>query len=142
MNEPTTSENNEHLKCPDCDFVIETEKELGAHMDKEHEFWRIRQDFCDRYCRSDHGVHICFSFDEFKEYIGFDVWKTFETDESETVFKCLRCDATDDDADLMREHIDKMHRKDKASKCNLCDYEDNSWLGLIFHFKSKHMLKN
>ena len=70
------------------------------------------------------------------------MWKTFETDESEIVFKCLRCDATDDDADLMREHIDKMHKKDKAAKCNLCDYEDNSWLGLIFHFKSMHMLKN
>ena len=67
--------------------------------------------------------------------------KPLKTDESETVFKCLRCDVTDDDSDQMREHIDKLHGKDKASKCNLCDYEDESWIGLILHFKSKHMKK-
>ena len=141
MNVQKAFTDNEDLKCQNCDFVSETETELGKHMDKTHDFWKVRQTFCDRFCRSDHGVHICFSNDDFKEFIGFDVWGTFETDECETVYKCLRCNETDDDADQMRKHIDKKHKNDKASKCNFCDHEDKTWLGLIIHFQTNHMMK-
>ena len=49
--------------------------------------------------------------------------KTYTSMESETVYKCLRCEKMDDDDDKMREHIEENHAKDKVLKCNLYDHE-------------------
>ena len=56
-------------------------------------------------------------------------------------FKCLKCARTDDNSDKMREHIEAKHKLDKASKCNFCDHEDKTWLGLKNHYKLNHINK-
>ena len=127
------------FECEECDLILETETELGKHMDEKHEGWKVTQSFCDYFCRGEHGMHICWSNEDFQEYIGFDIWETRTTMESEDLFKCLRCERTDDDRDKMREHIEAKHKKDKASKCNYCGYEDKTWLGLKKHYKINHM---
>lgn len=130
------------FRCEDCDFVGKTETELGKHMDEKHEGWRVTQPFCDYFCRVEHNMHICWSSEDFHEWIGFDIWKTCTTMESESVYKCLRCDKTDDDDEKMREHIEENHAQDKALKCNFCDHEDKGWLSLKKHYQIKHMNKH
>ena len=126
------------FNCNKCDFTCKDETELGSHIDGEHEAWRSTFGFCDYFCRSDHGIHICRSHEDFQKFLGFDIWKTFETDQSDTVFKCLNCDKTSDDDDHMREHINEKHKLEKTSPCNFCDYKDNNWLGLKAHYRSEH----
>ena len=132
----------ESFECEDCDFVGKTETELGKHIDEKHEGWRVTQPFCDYFCRVEHDIHICWSSEDFQNFIGFDIWKTCTTMESETVYKCLRCEKTDDDDDKMREHIQKNHAEDKALKCNFCDHEDKNWLSLKKHYEVKHLNKH
>ena len=62
--------------------------------------------------------------------------------ESDTVYKCLRCDKTDDDDDKMRKHIEENDAQDKALKCNFCDHKDKNWLSLKKHYQIKHMNKH
>ena len=133
---------DESFECDECGLTFKTETELGKHIDEKHEGWRVTQNFCDYFCRVEHDVHICWSSEDFHNYIGFDIWKTRTTMESESVFKCLRCDKTDDDSDRMREHIAQKHTLDKASKCNFCEHEDKTWLGLKKHYKLNHMNKH
>ena len=132
---------NENFKCEDCDFVCKTETELGAHID-EHEEWRVTSSFCDNFCRTEHGIDICRSSEEFKEYLGFDIWKTRTTMESDSVYKCLKCDKIYDDSDEMKKHIQEKHEHEKTSPCNFCDYESKSWLDLKKHFKNNHMTED
>ena len=141
INQKVQSKTKEMFKCKDCDFLGNTETELGKHIDAIHERWEFRDKFCDRFCRGDHGIHICFTNEDFLEYIGFDVWGTFETDESDCVFKCLKCNFTDDDSDKMRDHIEDKHKDEKRSKCNICNYQDKTWLGLMDHFRLNHYKK-
>ena len=115
-----------------------TEMELGKHINAIHERWELIDKLCDCLCRGDHGIHICVTNEDFLEYIGFDVWGTFETDESDCVFKCLKCNFTDDDSDKMRDHIEDKHKDEKRSKCNICNYQDKTWLGSMDHFRSNH----
>ena len=132
----------EDFKCKECYDVFKTETEIGKHVDEKHEGWRVTQSFCDYFCRGEHGIHICWSKEDFEDFIGFDIWETRTTMECEDLFKCLKCDRTDDDSDKMREHIEAKHKLDKASKCNFCDYEDKNWLGLKNHYKMNHMNKD
>ena len=141
INQKVQSKTKEMFKCKDCDFLGNTETELVKHIDAIHERWEFRDKFCDRFCRGDHGIHICFTNEDFLEYIGFDVWGTFETDESDCVFKCLKCNFTDDDSDKMRDHIEDKHKDEKRSKCNICNYQDKTWLGLMDHFRLNHYKK-
>ena len=132
----------ELFDCEDCDFVGKTETELGKHIDEKHEGWRVTQPFCDYFCRVEHNIHICWSNEDFQNFLGFDIWKTCTTMESETVYKCLRCEKTDDDEDKMREHIEENHAEDKALKCNFCDHEDKTWLSLKKHYQMTHLGKH
>ena len=132
----------ELFKCEECEFVVNTETELGKHIDEKHEGWRVTQSFCDYFCRVEHDIHICWSSEDFQDYLGFDIWKTCTTMESDTVVKCLRCDKTDEDIEKMREHIEENHALDKASKCNFCEFEDKTWLGLKKHYKLNHLNKH
>ena len=136
------SSSDDTFKCEECDFVVKTESELGKHIDENHEGWRVTQPFCDYFCRVEHNIHICWSSEDFHEWIGFDIWKTCTTMESETVYKCLRCDKTDDDDEKMRKHIEENHALDKVSKCNFCDHEDKTWLGLKKHYEISHLNKH
>ena len=94
--------------------------------------------FCDYFCRTEHGIYICWSNEDFKEFLGFDIWSTYTSDESDTVFKCLKCDMEDDDKENMKKHIEERHKHEITSKCNFCTYEDKSWLGLKKHYKTYH----
>ena len=132
----------ELLKCEECDVEVKTENDLDKHISEKHEGWRVTQSFCDYFCRGEHGIHICWSSEDFEEYIGFDIWETRTTMECEDLFKCLKCDRTDDDRDKMREHIEAKHLLDKYSKCNFCDHKDKTWLGLKKHYKINHMNKD
>ena len=131
-------QHKEIFECKECKFIGNTETELGKHIDEIHEKWELRDKFCDRFCRGDHGMHICFSNEDFQEYVGFNIWETFETDESDSVYKCLKCNFESDDKAAMREHLDAKHEHEKTSKCNICGYEDKTWLGLMNHFRSNH----
>ena len=51
-------------------------------------------------------------------------------------------DDDDDDDEKMRKHIEENHALDKASKCNFCDHEDNTWLGLKKHYAISHLNKH
>ena len=79
------------------------------------------------------------SKEDFDEYIGFDIWKTCTTMESESVFKCLKCDKIDDDAEELKKHIQEKHEMDKASKCNFCGHLEKTWLKLKKHYETNHM---
>jgi DNA-directed RNA polymerase subunit RPC12/RpoP len=100
---------NNSFKCEDCDFSCEEDTVLDNHMDEIHEEWRVTQSFCDYFCRGEHGIHICWSNEDFEEYKGFDIWKTatnFDSkSESESIYKCLKCKKVDEDIDNMKEHI-------------------------------------
>ena len=128
----------EFLICEECDLECKTENELDKHIDDEHEGWKISRMFCDYFCRTEHGIHICWSNEDFKEFLGFDIWSTYTGDESDTVFKCLKCDMEDDDKENMKKHIEEQHKHEITSKCNFCTYEDKSWLGLKKHYKTYH----
>ena len=142
IHKEVVSEDKELFDCNECEFKGKTATELGHHIDEVHEKWELLRDkFCDRFCRGDHGIHICISNEDFQEYIGFDIWATFETDESDSVYQCLKCEFTNDDSDRMRKHIDDEHKMEKASKCNLCGHQDRTWLGLVNHFRANHYKK-
>ena len=128
----------EVFQCEECDLQFNTETELGKHEDEEHEGWRVSRSFCDYFCRTEHDIHICWSEEDFQESLGFDIWSTYTGDESDTVFKCLKCDEEDDDKENMKKHIQEKHAAEKTSKCNFCTYENNSWLGLKKHYKRFH----
>ena len=129
------------FKCEDSDFVCKTDTKLGKHIDKIHKCWRITQYFCDYFCSVEHNIHICQSNEDFHEgwRISLDLafGKTYTTMESEIVYKCLRCEKTDDDEDKMRDHIEENHAEDKVLKCNFCDQEDKTWLSLKKHIPNK-----
>ena len=52
------------------------------------------------------------------------------------------CNFESDDKAAMREHLDAKHEHEKTSKCNICGYEDKTWLGLMNHFRSNHYKKD
>ena len=53
------------MKCEDCDFVCKAETRLGKHIDEKHEDWMVTESFCDNSCRTEHGIDICRSSEEF-----------------------------------------------------------------------------
>ena len=136
-------EENTGIKCDKCNLIFKTEKDMDTHMDDVHEEWRVTQSFCDYFCRGEHGAHICWSKKDFEEFIGFDLWKTYTSMENgESVFKCLKCEETDEDSDKLKEHINKHHKHEKVTKCNFCNYEDKTWRGLKRHYENNHMEEN
>ena len=48
-----------------------------------------------------------------QEYLGFDIWGTYTSFESDSVFKCLRCDKEDEDCENMKSHIQEKHNHKK-----------------------------
>ena len=45
-------------------------------IDEKHEGWGATQSCCDYFCRVEHDIHICWSSEDFKDYLRFDIWKT------------------------------------------------------------------
>ena len=84
-------------------------------------------------------MHICMSYMDFEEYIGFDVKNTFSTEETDYNYQCLKCHKTDEAKNNMQSHIKVKHKLNKVTKCNLCMYEATSFTGLKKHFRSKHV---
>jgi hypothetical protein len=129
-----------NFKCEECNFMWEAEKD---HLDLIHEEWKVTEMFCDKFCRGDHGIHICWSKEDFEEYTDFDIWNTSKKVEScDAVFKCLKCEKVDEDFDRMKEHIISIHEENVNhvnSKRNFCSYEDDTWRGLRKHFKTSAM---
>ena len=105
----------EMFKFEEFAFIGNTEMELGKHVDAIHERWELIDKLCDCLCRGNHGIHICFTNEDFLEYLGFNVRGTFETDESDCVFKCLTCNFTNYDSDKMRDQIEDKHTNKKRS---------------------------
>ena len=42
-----------------CEFICEVENDLDDHLNDIHEEWKVTEMFCDKFCRGDHGIHIC-----------------------------------------------------------------------------------
>ena len=125
--------------CDECEFTAIAEKDLADHLDDVHEYWNWNDSFCDNFCRGDLGMHICMSYMDFEEYIGFDVKNTFSTEETDYNYQCLKCHKTDEAKNNMQSHIKEKHKLNKVTKCNLCMYEATSFTGLKKHFRSKHV---
>ena len=77
------------------------------------DFRRLSRTFCDYFCRTEHDIHICWLSEDFQEYLGFDIWGTYTSFESDSVFKCLRCDKEDEDCENMKSHIQEKHNHKK-----------------------------
>ena len=138
-NNNETEKLNNAWKCDFCDFNDETEAGLVKHMNETHEWWKTTEKFCDNFCKANAGIHICMCRADFYQYIGFDIKNTFDTDEVENIFRCSKCDETNDDDDIMRNHIEEKHGLDIKSKCHFCGFEDNTFVGLRNHFNMNHM---
>ena len=127
------------IKCVKCEFELETEKLYQKHLDDEHELWRVTQPLCDYICNGGHGMHICWDTEVFDEWKGFEMHNIKQNRRSgEPIFKCVLCDFTDEDRDVMKRHIKDKH-VNFYTKCGLCSHKFHTWKGMIDHYEFNHM---
>jgi hypothetical protein len=139
-NTDTIQKTDKLLKCDDCDYITRNEKDLDEHIDELHEEWKVTQSLCDHFCRGEHGIHICWSEEDFEEWKGFDVWDGTHTSKTgDSVFKCLECKFLSESVEAMKQHIVTFHNNKGSSKCSFCEFKDQTWKGMRKHFKINHM---
>ena len=85
------------------------------------------------------GLHICWSSEDFEDWIGFDMEDVEENlKTNQTLYKCLHCDFRVETTENMKEHLQDKHKNQVAAKCIHCEYQDKTWKGMRKHFRIKH----
>ena len=66
---------------------------MNIHINNVHENYKVTESFCDEYCNGGMGMHICWSSEDFEDWIGFDMEDVGENlKTNQTLYKCLHCD--------------------------------------------------
>ena len=126
------------IKCLKCTFETPEEKNYQKHLSDDHELWNITQPLCDYCCNGADGMHICWNVDDFNEWKGFVMHNLDQNPRSgDFIYECLQCEFTDEERDVMKEHINSNH-DNLYSKCGLCDFKNKTWKEMIDHFEAKH----
>ena len=101
--------------------------------------WDVEQCFCNNFCRGEHGLHICWSNEDFENYKGFNICATETGDYVDSIYKCAEIEYSSEERDSMKDHIESKHKETKTAKCTFRAFTSKSWRGLRKHFKKIHM---
>ena len=49
--------------------------------EKDWKEWKVTEYFCDDFCKGEHGIHICWSQQDFEDFRGFDILNKTQNDD-------------------------------------------------------------